>query len=324
MAAGRAAVSRHLPGYQLLFESSEESPGRKGLGLSSGRVVRFRGEKLKIPISDGMCSARRAVPFIRRSPWTLISISCIRISQSPPTTTSSARAVNMGDHSPQASATAACMPRNFTRRKPIQRLTFAKKFSRDARLALSFLGTRPKMLLLPAIDLMDGQVVRLRRGLAAEKVALLDDPVPLPRNGRMPARTGCTSLISAPPSVANPKTSLHREHLRSRRCPCQLGGGMRSRQNIAAAFIERIRGLFSEQELMNQYFSERCVSGVWRRAHRCWHRCQGRTGCRKGWTETTSSARLISRSAPNKPARKPSSTPTSHRRHARRTQLLCP
>ena len=36
-------------GYQLLFESSEESPGRKGLGLLPGRVVRFRGEKLKVP-----------------------------------------------------------------------------------------------------------------------------------------------------------------------------------------------------------------------------------------------------------------------------------
>jgi imidazole glycerol-phosphate synthase subunit HisH len=36
-------------GYQLLFESSEESPGRKGLGFLPGRVVRLRGEKLKIP-----------------------------------------------------------------------------------------------------------------------------------------------------------------------------------------------------------------------------------------------------------------------------------
>ena len=36
-------------GYQLLFESSEESPERKGLGFLPGRVVRFRGDKLKIP-----------------------------------------------------------------------------------------------------------------------------------------------------------------------------------------------------------------------------------------------------------------------------------
>ena len=36
-------------GYQLLFESSEESPGHKGLGILPGRVVRFAGSGLKIP-----------------------------------------------------------------------------------------------------------------------------------------------------------------------------------------------------------------------------------------------------------------------------------
>ena len=46
--AGRPYLGICL-GYQLLFESSEESPGRKGLGFLPGRVVRFRGNKLKIP-----------------------------------------------------------------------------------------------------------------------------------------------------------------------------------------------------------------------------------------------------------------------------------
>ena len=36
-------------GYQLLFESSEESPGHKGIGILPGRVVRFAGSGLKIP-----------------------------------------------------------------------------------------------------------------------------------------------------------------------------------------------------------------------------------------------------------------------------------
>ena len=37
-------------GYQLLFESSEESPGVKGLGALAGKVVHFpRGSGLKIP-----------------------------------------------------------------------------------------------------------------------------------------------------------------------------------------------------------------------------------------------------------------------------------
>ena len=36
-------------GYQLLFESSEESPGVEGLGVLPGRVVRFMAGDLKVP-----------------------------------------------------------------------------------------------------------------------------------------------------------------------------------------------------------------------------------------------------------------------------------
>ena len=36
-------------GYQLLFESSEESPGVEGLGVLRGRVVRFAAGDLKVP-----------------------------------------------------------------------------------------------------------------------------------------------------------------------------------------------------------------------------------------------------------------------------------
>lgn len=36
-------------GYQLLFESSEESPGVEGLGVLPGTVVRFSNTRLKVP-----------------------------------------------------------------------------------------------------------------------------------------------------------------------------------------------------------------------------------------------------------------------------------
>lgn len=36
-------------GYQLLFESSEESPGVEGLGALPGTVIRFSDERLKVP-----------------------------------------------------------------------------------------------------------------------------------------------------------------------------------------------------------------------------------------------------------------------------------
>ena len=65
------------------------------------------------PTSDGIGCAKRAVPSISPSPWTHTSILCIRIFPSPSTTTSSARAASMEDHSPRASATAACMRTQF-------------------------------------------------------------------------------------------------------------------------------------------------------------------------------------------------------------------
>lgn len=46
--AGRPYLGICL-GYQLLFESSEETPGEKGLGVLEGRVVRFPNNDLKIP-----------------------------------------------------------------------------------------------------------------------------------------------------------------------------------------------------------------------------------------------------------------------------------
>lgn len=46
--AGRPYLGICL-GYQLLFESSEESPGVEGLGVLPGRVVRFPSGALKVP-----------------------------------------------------------------------------------------------------------------------------------------------------------------------------------------------------------------------------------------------------------------------------------
>lgn len=46
--AGRPYLGICL-GYQLLFESSEESPGVEGLGVLAGKVVRFPSGTLKVP-----------------------------------------------------------------------------------------------------------------------------------------------------------------------------------------------------------------------------------------------------------------------------------
>ncbi len=47
-ASGRPYLGICL-GYQILFESSEESPGVEGLGILAGRVIRFPDGDLKVP-----------------------------------------------------------------------------------------------------------------------------------------------------------------------------------------------------------------------------------------------------------------------------------
>ena len=47
--AGRPFLGICL-GFQLLWEESEEAPGVKGLGLMPGRVEKFKGKGLKIPL----------------------------------------------------------------------------------------------------------------------------------------------------------------------------------------------------------------------------------------------------------------------------------
>ena len=44
-------------GYQLLWEGSEEAPGAQGLGIFPGRVSKFQGQGLKIPLI-GWCEVR--------------------------------------------------------------------------------------------------------------------------------------------------------------------------------------------------------------------------------------------------------------------------
>lgn len=60
--AGRPYLGICL-GYQLLFESSDESPGVQGLGVLKGRVVRFPDGELKIPHMGWNSLTRTAGPL---------------------------------------------------------------------------------------------------------------------------------------------------------------------------------------------------------------------------------------------------------------------
>jgi phosphoribosylformimino-5-aminoimidazole carboxamide ribotide isomerase len=146
------------------------------------------------------------------------------------------------------------------------------------------------MLLLPAIDLMDRQVVRLRRGLAAEKVVYSNDPVSIAKKWQ-DAGADWLHLVDLDAAFSGePKNLPCIESICAAvDVPCQLGGGMRSRQNIATAFDSGVRRAILGtkayestdflKEVCREFGGERIAVGI-----------DAKDGlvAVKGWTETTS------------------------------------
>jgi phosphoribosylformimino-5-aminoimidazole carboxamide ribotide isomerase len=98
------------------------------------------------------------------------------------------------------------------------------------------------MLLLPAIDLMGGEVVRLKRGLAAEKTVYSSDPVAFATKWEQ-AGADWLHLVDLDAAFSGEPKNLH--HI-ERICaavsvPCELGGGMRNFESIGAAFAAGVR-----------------------------------------------------------------------------------
>jgi phosphoribosylformimino-5-aminoimidazole carboxamide ribotide isomerase len=147
------------------------------------------------------------------------------------------------------------------------------------------------MLLFPAIDLMDRQVVRLRRGLATEKVVYSNDPVAIAKKWQ-DAGADWLHIVDLDAAFSGqPKNLLCIENICAAvDVPCQLGGGMRSQQNVAAAFDSGVRRVILGtrayestdflKEVCQEFGGERIAVGI-----------DAKDGlvAVKGWTETTSS-----------------------------------
>jgi phosphoribosylformimino-5-aminoimidazole carboxamide ribotide isomerase len=93
------------------------------------------------------------------------------------------------------------------------------------------------MLLLPAIDLMGGEVVRLKRGLAAQKTVYSSDPESIAKKWEE-AGADWLHLVDLDAAFSGEPGNLPAIE---RICaavsiPCELGGGMRNIQNISRAF----------------------------------------------------------------------------------------
>jgi len=145
------------------------------------------------------------------------------------------------------------------------------------------------MLLLPAIDLMGGEVVRLKRGLAAEKTVYSNDPVSFARKWE-DAGADWLHLVDLDAAFGGEPRNLH--HV-ERICtavsvPCELGGGMRNFENLSAAFGAGVRRVILGtkacesmdfvREACAEFGGDRIAVGI-----------DAKDGlvAVKGWTETT-------------------------------------
>jgi len=145
------------------------------------------------------------------------------------------------------------------------------------------------MELLPAIDLMGGQVVRLRRGEASEKTVYSDDPVAWARKWEK-AGADWLHIVDLDAAFAGEPVNL--AHVRAIcdavSIPCELGGGMRDFANVSAAFsagVSRVvlgtracESIDYVREMCNEFGGGRIAVGIDSR--------DGRVAI-KGWTETT-------------------------------------
>jgi phosphoribosylformimino-5-aminoimidazole carboxamide ribotide isomerase len=145
------------------------------------------------------------------------------------------------------------------------------------------------MLLLPAIDLMGGEVVRLRRGEATEKTVYSNDP---PAFARKWEAAGGDWLHLVDLDAAFTGESRNLESVRAICAavgiPCELGGGMRTEAAIRAALdagVSRVvigtrasESLDFVREMCATFGGEKIAVGIDAR--------HGKVAV-KGWTETT-------------------------------------
>ena len=146
------------------------------------------------------------------------------------------------------------------------------------------------MLLLPAIDLMDGQVVRLRQGKPEEKIVYSDDPAALARRWEQEGGdylhvVDLDAAFSGRSGEAN--AAALRAIIGALTIPCELGGGLRDEAAVRGALelgVSRVvigtRAAESMEfvaQLVKTFGSERVVVGI-----------DARDGlvAVKGWTET--------------------------------------
>ena len=145
------------------------------------------------------------------------------------------------------------------------------------------------MILLPAIDLMGGEVVRLKRGLDTEKTVYSSDPVAFAKKWE-DAGADWLHLVDLDAAFSGEPRNLA---VIERICasidvPCELGGGMRSLHNVSAAFSAGISRVILGTKACEspEYVAEMCAEFGGDRIAVGIDANKGKVAV-KGWTETT-------------------------------------
>jgi phosphoribosylformimino-5-aminoimidazole carboxamide ribotide isomerase len=145
------------------------------------------------------------------------------------------------------------------------------------------------MLLLPAIDLMGGEVVRLKRGLAAEKTLYSNDPVAFAKKWQ-DAGADWLHLVDLDAAFnGEPRNLPHVERICAAvDVPCELGGGMRTLENVNAAFNAGVRRVILGTRACESIDFVRGTCSAFG-GHRIAVGIDAKDGlvAVKGWTETT-------------------------------------
>src|SRR6201987_1871884 len=146
------------------------------------------------------------------------------------------------------------------------------------------------MIILPAIDLLDGQVVRLREGKLEDKTLYSDDPLSFARRWEEEGGN-CLHVVELNAAFTGEPRNIDmiKRLVRTLNIPVQVGGGIRSLEaatTFIEAGVERVvlgtRAVDSPiflEDLVNRFGGEKIAVSVDAR--------DGRVAVR-GWTEVTS------------------------------------
>ncbi|MEI6277903.1 MAG: 1-(5-phosphoribosyl)-5-[(5-phosphoribosylamino)methylideneamino]imidazole-4-carboxamide isomerase [Verrucomicrobiae bacterium] len=148
------------------------------------------------------------------------------------------------------------------------------------------------MKLLPAIDLMGGEVVRLRRGLAAEKTVYSQDPVAFAKKWEA-SGADWLHIVDLDAAFCGEPMNLGviEKICAAVNIPCELGGGMRNFENVSAAFSAGVSRVIVGTKACEspEYIAEICAEFGGRRIAVGIDANNGKVAV-KGWTETTATS----------------------------------